>query len=566
MNINGKAKAENTYDAIVVGSGMSGGWAAKELCEKGLKTLVLERGRDVRHIKDYPTATKDPWELPHRNMLTEEDLENYPIQSKVYHFGEDSKHFFVKDTEHVYEQVKPFQWNRGYQVGGRSLLWSRHTFRLSDLDFEANLKEGIGIDWAIRYKDIAPWYDYVERFIGVSGKNEGLPHLPDGQFMPPFEMNCVEKHLKKSIESNFKNRYLIESRTAVLTQPHNGRGKCLSRNLCHRGCPYGAYFSSNSSTLPAAYKTGNLTLRPHSVVQKIIWDKEKQKAVGVTVIDSETMKTYDFYAKVIFLNASALASTQIMLQSKSDRFPNGFANSSGVLGHYLMDHHASAGANAGWTGFQDQYYSGQRSTSVYIPRFQNLRGQDRDYRRGFAYEVYVQRGDWTRGYGSPGIGADWKDALSEAGEWSVFMEAYGESLPEYKNRVYLSETKKDRWGLPVLCIEMEYGANEKAMRREMAAAAVEMLKSAKADWVSEFDNPPVPGSVIHEMGTARMGSDPKTSVLNKFNQCHEAPNVFVTDGACMASSANQNPSLTYMALTARACDYAVHQLKNGNIN
>ena len=566
MNINGKAKAENTYDAIVVGSGMSGGWAAKELCEKGLKTLVLERGRDVRHIKDYPTATKDPWELPHRNMLTEEDLENYPIQSKVYHFGEDSKHFFVKDTEHVYEQVKPFQWNRGYQVGGRSLLWSRHTFRLSDLDFEANLKEGIGIDWAIRYKDIAPWYDYVERFIGVSGKNEGLPHLPDGQFMPPFEMNCVEKHLKKSIESNFKNRYLIESRTAVLTQPHNGRGKCLSRNLCHRGCPYGAYFSSNSSTLPAAYKTGNLTLRPHSVVQKIIWDKEKQKAVGVAVIDSETMKTYDFYAKVIFLNASALASTQIMLQSKSDRFANGFANSSGVLGHYLMDHHASAGANAGWTGFQDQYYSGQRSTSVYIPRFQNLRGQDRDYRRGFAYEVYVQRGDWTRGYGSPGIGADWKDALSEAGEWSVFMEAYGESLPEYKNRVYLSETKKDKWGLPVLCIEMEYGANEKAMRREMAAAAVEMLKIAKADWVSEFDNPPVPGSVIHEMGTARMGSDPKTSVLNKFNQCHEAPNVFVTDGACMASSANQNPSLTYMALTARACDYAVRQLKNGNIN
>ena len=566
MNINGKAKAENTYDAIVVGSGMSGGWAAKELCEKGLKTLVLERGRDVRHIKDYPTATKDPWELPHRNMLTEEDLENYPIQSKVYHFGEDSKHFFVKDTEHVYEQVKPFQWNRGYQVGGRSLLWSRHTFRLSDLDFEANLKEGIGIDWAIRYKDIAPWYDYVERFIGVSGKNEGLPHLPDGQFMPPFEMNCVEKHLKKSIESNFKNRYLIESRTAVLTQPHNGRGKCLSRNLCHRGCPYGAYFSSNSSTLPAAYKTGNLTLRPHSVVRKIIWDKEKQKAVGVAVIDAETLKTYDFYAKVIFLNASALASTQIMLQSKSDRFPNGFANSSGVLGHYLMDHHASAGANAGWTGFQDQYYSGQRSTSVYIPRFQNLRGQDRDYRRGFAYEVYVQRGDWTRGYGSPGIGADWKDALSEAGNWSVFMEAYGESLPEYKNRVYLSETKKDKWGLPVLCIEMEYGANEKAMRREMAAAAVEMLKIAKADWVSEFDNPPVPGSVIHEMGTARMGSDPKTSVLNKFNQCHEAPNVFVTDGACMASSANQNPSLTYMALTARACDYAVGQLKNGNIN
>lgn len=392
-----------------------------------------------------------------------------------------------------------------------------------------------------------------------------MPQLPDGQFMPPFEMNCVEKHLKKSIEANFKNRYLIESRTAVLTQPHNGRGKCMSRNLCHRGCPYGAYFSSNSSTLPAAYKTGNLTLRPHSVVKRIIWDKAKGQAIGVEIIDAETFKTYEYYARVIFLNASALATTQIMLQSKSDRFPNGFANGSGVLGHYLMDHHASAGANAGWSGFQDQYYSGQRSTSVYIPRFQNLNGQDRAYKRGFAYEVYVQRGDWARGYNSPGIGANWKDDLSGACEWSVFMEAYGECLPNYKNRVFLHETKKDKWGLPVLCIEMEYGENERAMRKDMASSAVEMLKSAKADWVAEFDNPPVPGSVIHEMGTARMGIDPKTSVLNKFNQCHEAPNVFVTDGACMPSSANQNPSLTYMALTARACDHAVKELKNGNL-
>ena len=566
MNINGKAKEQNTYDAIVVGSGISGGWAAKELCEKGLKTLLLERGRDVKHVKDYPTANMNPWEFPHRNMLTQEDQETYPIQSKTYHFGEDNKHFFVKDTENIYEQVKPFQWNRGYHVGGRSLLWSRHTFRYSDLDFEANAKEGIGIDWAIRYQDIAPWYDYVERFIGVSGKNEGLPHLPDGQFIPHFEMNCVEKHLKKSIESTFKNRYLIESRTAVLSQPHNGRGKCQNRNLCHRGCPFGAYFSSNSSTLPAAYKTGNLTLRPHSVAHQIIWDKEKNKAVGVSVIDAETMKTYEYYAKVIFLNASALATTQIMLQSKSDRFPNGFANSSGVLGHYLMDHHASVGANAGYTDFEDQYYYGQRSTSVYIPRFQNLKKQEKNYKRGFAYEVYVQRGEWTRGYNAPGIGADWKDSLSEAGSWSAFIEAYGECLPEHKNRVYLHETKKDKWGLPVLCIEMEYGENEKTMRTEMKDAAVEMLKSSTPAWVEGFDNPPVPGSVIHEMGTARMGSDPKTSVLNKYNQCHDALNVFVTDGACMASSPCQNPSLTYMALTARACDFAVKQLKIGGLS
>lgn len=562
MNINGKAKAENTYDAIVVGSGMSGGWAAKELGEKGLKTLVLERGRDVKHIKDYPTAMKDPWQLPNRNMLTQEDLETYPIQSKTYHFGQDNKHFFVKDTENVYEQVKPFQWNRGYQVGGRSLLWSRHTFRYSDIDFEANAKEGIGIDWAIRYKDIAPWYDYVEKFIGVSGKNEGLPQLPDGQFLPHFEMNCVEKHLKKSIESTFKERNLIESRMAVLSVPHNGRGKCMNRNLCHRGCPFGAYFSSNSSTLPAAYKTGNLTLRPHSVVNQIIWDKEKNKAIGVSIIDSETMKTYEYYAKVIFLNASALGTTQILMQSKSDRFPNGFANDSGVLGHYLMDHHATVGATSGWNGFQDQYYKGQRSTSVYIPRWQNLNGQEKDYKRGFAYEVYISRGDWTRGYGSPGIGAEWKESLSEAGYWSAFIEAYGETLPDHKNRVYLHESKKDKWGLPVLCIEMEYGENEMKMRKDMQKSAVEMLQSSKPDWLNGFDNQPVPGSVIHEMGTARMGKDPKTSVLNEHNQCHNAPNVFVTDGACMASSPPQNPSLTYMALTARACDFAVKGLKS----
>ena len=565
VSLNIKAKKEHSYDAIVVGSGMSGGWAAKELCEKGLKTLVLERGRDVKHVKDYPTATLNPWELPHRNMITEEDLKTYPIQSKVYHFGEDNKHFFVKDAEHVYQQAKPFQWNRGYHVGGRSLLWSRHTFRWSDLDFEANQKEGVAIDWPIRYNDIAPWYDYVESFIGVSGKNEGLSQLPDGKFIPAFEMNFLEKHLKKRIEDKFKGRNLIESRMAVLSQPHNGRGKCMSRNLCHRGCPYGAYFSSNSSTLPAAYATGNLTLRPFSVVHSIIWDREKNKATGVRIIDAETNETFEYYAPVIFLNASALATTQILLQSRSSTFPDGFANSSGVLGHYLMDHYSGTGALAGYTGFEDQYYFGQRSTSVYVPRFQNLKGQDRNYKRGFAYEVYVSRSDWTRGYGAAGVGADWKDSLSEAGSWSAYMEAYGECLPRFENRVYLDETKKDKWGLPMLTIDMEYGENEKKMRSDMIDAAKEMLDSSDPAWIVGVDHPSVPGSVIHEMGTARMGNNPKEAVLNKFNQCHDAPNVFITDGACMVSSACQNPSLTYMALTARACDYAVKKLKSGEI-
>ena len=555
----------NTYDAIVVGSGISGGWAAKELCEKGLKTILLERGRDVKHVQDYPTANLDPWELPNRNMLTQEDIETYPIQKTVYHFGQDDKHFFVKDTEHPYQQSKPFQWIRGNQVGGKSLLWSRHTFRFSDLDFEANLKEGVGIDWPIRYKDIAPWYDYVERFIGVSGKNEGLPQLPDGQFIPPFEMNCLEKHLKERVEKKFAGRNLIQSRMAVLTQPHNGRVKCMSRNLCHRGCPYGAYFSSNSSTLPAAYKTGNLTLRPFSIVHSIIWDKEKHKATGVRVIDGETMETFEYFAPVIFLNASALSTTKIMLQSTSETFPNGFANNSGVLGRYLMDHYSGTGAVASYDILKDQYYFGQRSTSTYIPRYQNLNKQDRKFTRGFAYEVYASRADWGRGYSSPGAGAEWKDSLSEPGSWNAAIYAYGECLPDKKNNVSLDGAKKDKWGLPLLKIEMEYGENEKAMRDDMINDAKEMLGAGDPEWVVEINDPSVPGMTIHEMGTARMGNDPKTSVLNKFNQCHDAPNVFVTDGACMVSTACQNPSLTYMALTARACDYAVKQLKKGDI-
>jgi len=555
----------NTFDAIVVGSGISGGWAAKELTEKGLKTLLLERGRDVKHGVDYPTANLDPWQLPNRNMPTQDDLQTYSIQKTVYHFGQDDKHFFIKDSEHPYDQAKPFWWIQGNQVGGKSLLWSRHTFRWSDLDFNANLKEGVGIDWPIRYKEIAPWYDYVERFIGVSGKNEGLPQLPDGQFIPPFEMNCMEKHLKETIEQKFKGRNVIQSRMAVLTQPHNGRGKCMSRNLCHRGCPFGAYFSSNSSTLPAAYKTGNLTLRPFSIVHSLIWDKEKHKATGVRVIDAETMQTFEYFAPIIFLNASALATTKIMLQSTSETFPTGFANSSGVLGHYLMDHYSGPGVAAGYDIMKDQYYFGQRSTSVYIPRFQNLTTQDRKFTRGYAYEVYVTRADWTRGYNDAGTGASWKDSLSEPGDWQAQLFAFGECLPNYKNQVRLDESKKDKWGLPKLVVDMEYGANELAMRQEMIDDAKDMLSTANPTWVADISAEAVPGMTIHEMGTARMGNDPKTSVLNKFNQCHYAPNVFITDGACMVSTACQNPSLTYMALTARACDYAVGQLKKGQI-
>ena len=555
----------NTYDAIVVGSGISGGWAAKELTEAGLRTLVLERGRNVEHVKDYPTATLAPWEIPYGNRPTQTDLEEYYVQRHLYLFGQDSKHFLVKDTDHPYNAVKDFRWFRGYQVGGRSLLWARHCFRWSDLDFEANAKEGVGIDWPIRYKDIAPWYDHVESFIGVSGENAGLSQLPDGKLLPPFEMNCIETHIRQRLAAQYADRRLISSRVAVLSQPHNGRGQCQSRNLCHRGCPYGAYFSSNSSTLPAAAATGRMTLRPFSIVHSLITDKATGRASGVRVIDAETRTTTDYFAKVIFLNASALNTTAILLNSADGRHPNGFANSSGVLGHYLMDHHAAVGATAIYDGYSDKYYAGRRSTSVYIPRFRNVTTRHPDFARGFAYEVYTGRQGWQERMEAPGIGAALKDSLTRPGPWWVFMEAYGECLPRRENRVALSRDKKDKWGLPILDIDMAYGDNELRMRKDMEASAVEMLQAAGLQSVTGFNNEPHPGEVIHEMGTARMGHDPKTSVVNRFNQCHDAPNVFITDGACMTSTACQNPSLTYMALTARACAYAVEQMKRGEI-
>lgn len=565
FNILGKGISGNTYDAIVIGSGITGGIAAKELTEAGLKVLVLERGRMVEHVKDYPTALTDPWDLPLRNMVSLEEQKHYEVQKSIYLFGQDSKHFLVKDDEHPYLQEKPFTWHRGYQLGGRSLLWSKHCYRYSDLDFEANAKDGIGIDWPIRYKDLAPWYDRIESYVGISGNRDGITHLPDGNYLPPFEMNAFEKHIRERLRKNFRNRDLIIGRMAILTREHNGRGKCHSRNLCYRGCIFGAAYSSNAAALPDASKTGNLTLRPFSVVHSLIYDNKTGRIKGVRVIDAENHQAVEFFSKLVFLNASTLGSTQILLQSKTSEFPDGLANSSGALGHYLMDHHAYIGAMGGYSGLKDQFYYGQRPASVYVPRFRNVQRNDQPYLRGFAFENYTSRSDWTRGFDTAGIGANWKESMSRPGDWFAYFEAYGETLPEHSNMVSLSEDRKDQWGLPLLKISMEYGENEKKMRVDMKETAVEMLKAAEMDWVAPFDGHPTPGTVIHEMGTARMGNDPKTSVLNKWNQSHDIANLFVTDGSCMVSSPCQNPSLTYMALTARACDCAVKELKKGNI-
>ena len=555
----------NQFDAIVVGSGMSGGWAAKELTEKGLKTLVLERGRNVRHIQDYTTALKDPWELPHNNRPTNADRAAQPIQSTLYLYDQSTKQFLVDDTKYSYVQAQPFNWFRGYQVGGRSLLWARHVFRFSDLDFEANLKEGVGIDWPIRYADISPWYDYVEKFIGASGENPGLPQLPKQILQPPFEMTALEKHIKREMANAFTDRQLICSSIAVLSREHNGRGPCQGRNQCARGCPYSAYFSSNGVTLPAAAATGNLTLQPDSIVHSLIYDEGKQRVTGVRVIDANSFTSTEYFARVVFLCASTLNSTAILLNTRSSRFSNGLGNDSGELGHNLMDHHNGGGATASYSGLLDRYYKGRRSTSMYIPRFRNVTKREEKFVRGYGYEVYSGRGNWTRGVDSADFGADFKNEITRPGEWSVYIEGYGETLPYHDNRIWLAHEKLDQWGIPRLNISMSYRDNERVMAQQMMDDAVEMLKAAKLENVSGFNNPITPGSVIHEMGTARMGRDPKTSVLNSHNQVHGVPNVFVTDGSFMVSSPTQNPSLTYMALTARAADYAVEQLKRGEL-
>ena len=561
-----RAQDTHTFDAIVVGSGISGGWAAKMLTEGGLKTLVLERGRPVEHVKDYPTATLAPWELPHGNRATTQDVASQPIQSTLYLYGQDSKHFLVKDVDHPYTQVKPFQWYRGYHVGGRSLLWARHCFRWSDLDFEANAREGVGIDWPIRYKDISPWYEHVEKFIGASGENSGLPQLPAQVLQPPFEMNALEKHIRSHMAEKFGGeRKLICSATAVLSREHNGRGPCQGRNQCARGCPFSAYFSSNGVTLPAAAATGNLTLQPDAVVHSLIYDEGKNRVTGVRVVDANTRKTTEYFAKVVFLCASALNSTALLLNTRSARFPNGLGNDSDELGHNLMDHHNGGGATASYSGLSDRYYRGRRATSMYIPRFRNVGKRENKFMRGYGYEVYTSRGSWTRGIGSADFGADFKNEITRPGEWNLYMEGYGETLPYHDNRMWLSPDNVDSWDMPIIQLSMTYRDNERAMAQQMMDDAVEMMQAAKLENVSGFNNPVTPGSVIHEMGTARMGRDPKTSVLNAYNQVHSVPNVFVTDGSCMVSSPTQNPSLTYMALTARAANHAVELLKRGEL-
>ncbi|WP_296595758.1 GMC family oxidoreductase [Phenylobacterium sp.] len=572
-NLNNRARAENTYDAIVVGSGITGGYAAKELTEKGLKVLVLERGRMVRHIEDYPTAQTNPWEAKYpKGKLPKAEMDaHYKVQQRTgYAVTEFSQHFFVKDDENPYTETQSFDWIRGHHVGGRSITWGRQTYRHSDLDFEANAKQGIGVDWPIRYADLAPWYDRVERFIGVSGQAEGLSQLPDGVFQPPMEMNCVEKAFKSSVEGKLGRRITI-GRCAHLTAPTEeqlalGRGKCQSRNLCVRGCPFGAYFSSNAATLVAAERTGNLKIRANSIVTELIFDPKANNASGVRVLDEQTGETMEFHAAVIFLCASALSTAWILLNSKSRRFPNGFGNESDQVGRNVMDHHLGVGAIGEVPGYEDMYYSGRRPNGIYIPRFRNLgdaASARKDFVRGYGYQGGAGRQGWDRPVG--GVGADRKAALSQPGPWMFRIGGFGEILPYADNRVTLNTSVKDKYGLPTLTFDVSIRENEKAMRKDMAAAAAEMLEAAGFKKIIAGDQGYSPGLGIHEMGTARMGRDPKTSVLNAHNQMHECRNVYITDGAAMTSAACVNPSLTYMALTARAAAHAVDAKTRGEL-
>ncbi len=573
MYLNIDATKENTFDAIVVGTGMSGGWAAKELTEKGLKTLVLERGRDVKH-PDYPTATKDPWQLPFADRPTPEDLEKQGVQNRTgYTVRQSTKHWFVNDLENPYSEKegKRFDWMRGYHVGGRSIMWGRQSYRWAPMDFEANLKDGIAIDWPVRYKEIEPWYDYVETFVGISGQAEGLDYLPDSKFIEPMELNCVEKELKKSMKDKF-GRVLTIGRVANLAGPlaHDKspqRGTCQYRNLCSRGCPYGAYFSSNSSTLPAAAATGNMTLRSNSIVYEVLYDEQKGKATGVKVLDSETGEQVEYYANVIFLCASTMGSTFILMNSKSNRFPNGLGNDSDQLGRNIMDHHLGVGANAEVDGFEDQYYYGRRANGIYIPRFRNMGNEKRDYLRGFGYQGGASRQGWSRLVAELSIGEQLKEAVTTPGKWTIGMGGFGEVLPDPTNRVTINPDKKDKFGLLTLLFDTEFKENDYKMRKDMATDAAEMLDAAGFKNVRAYDNPTQHGLGlgIHEMGTARMGKDPKTSVLNRWNQVHACKNVFVTDGSFMTSASCVNPSLTYMAFTARAVNYAVEELKKQNL-
>ncbi len=569
MGDNNQSVQDRSFDAIVIGSGISGGWAAKELTGKGLKTLVLERGRDVVHLKDYPTTNLNPWEFEHRGQVPQAIQEANPVVSRCYAFREDAMHFFVKDNEHPYVQEKPFDWIRGYQVGGKSLLWARQTQRWSDFDFDGPARDGFAVDWPIRYADIAPWYSYVEKFAGISGNKDGLPNLPDGEFLPPLELSCVENYFKDTITKNYKDRHVIYARCAHLTDPQpvhleQGRAQCQNRNLCQRGCPFGGYFASNSTTIPWALKTGKMTLRPDSVVQSVIYDDRKGKATGVRVIDAKTKQVTEYFARVIFVNAAALNTNLILLNSVSNRFPNGLGNDSELLGKYVAFHNYRSHISAQYDGFKEFATKGGRPTSAYIPRFRNLLKQETYFLRGYAAGFSAGR----RASGNAeGFGVTLKENLARKdwGPWFVGSHMMGETIPKETNYVRLDQNQKDEWGMPLLSISIAYDDNDEKMVKDFQEQFTEMYTRAGFTNIKTDDSKQAPGLDIHEMGGARMGKDPKTSLLNKWNQLHECPNVFVTDGACMTSTSTQNPSLTYMALTARACDHAINEMKKGEL-
>jgi choline dehydrogenase-like flavoprotein len=554
------------YDAIVVGSGISGGWAAKELTEKGLRVLLLERGKNVEHVEDYLNASKGPWEYPHRGGRTKALERAYPVLKRDYPLNEKNLDWWASDQDSPYTEVKRFDWYRGYQVGGRSLTWGRQSYRWSDFDFEANARDGIAVDWPIRYKDLAPWYDHVERHAGISGSREGLPQLPDGQFQPPMALNCGEALIAGRLARLFDGRrHIIPGRTANLTEALPGRAPCLYRNACWLGCPLGAYFSTQSSTLPAAMDTGRLTLRPFAIVTEVLYDRDRKRATGVRVLDAVTGQTTDYTARVVFLCASTLNSTWLLMRSATNVWPGGLGSSSGELGHNLMDHHFRVGAQGTIEGLEDKYYRGRRPTGFYVPRYRNLFGDKREYLRGFGYQGGASRQGWSRAVAELGVGGAFKDAMAQPGAWTIGATAFGEMLPNHANQVTLDRSRKDKWGLPVLAIDCATGENERLMRRDMMHDMAEMLEATGVKNVQTYDRESFPGMGIHEMGTARMGRDPKTSVLNAHNQVWDALNVFVTDGSCMASTACQNPSLTYMAITARAADFAVNEMKRHSL-
>lgn len=572
MNLNIDAIKAQTYDAIIIGSGVTGGWAAKELTEKGLRVIMLEKGRQLEHVTGYENAMKDPWQMQYNGRLTTEQKETHPKLSRDYPYNEMTEKYWMNDSDSMYKEEKRFDWFRPGIVGGKSIMWGRQSYRLSDIDFEANLKDGIAIDWPIRYKEIAPWYSYVEKFVGISGEKLNLPQLPDSEFLPPMEMYAVEKEVRKRIEKNFPGRHMTIGRVANLSEAAKaqlgvGRASCQYRNKCSLGCPFGAYFSTQSCTLPPAAKTGRLTLRPDSVVTEIMYDENKKRATGVKVTDAVTLQQTEYFSKVVFVCGSALGSTAVLLNSKSNRYPNGLGNDSGELGHNLMDHHFKIGASGVWDGDLDKYTYGRRANGIYVPRYRNIGNDKRDYIRGFGYQggAGAGRQGWQRNVAELSFGADYKNEVTKPGLWTMGLSGFGETLPYHENRMYLHATEKDKWGMPLVVFDAEFKENERKMRIDMMNDAKEMLETAGVKNVRAYDNGSYLGMAIHEMGTARMGRDPKSSVLNGNNQVWGVPNVFVTDGAAMVSASCVNPSLTYMALTARAANFAVNELKKKNI-